>query len=76
MDAYLAAFGDYRTAHATRPMPQEDEDDYYRRSEQDWMKIAWIAATALPFSSLNPGKTSLDGSPAHSQLAMEAGQWH
>lgn len=77
MDAYLAAFANYRGVGATRPMSSQDEDEYYRNSEWAWSKIAWIAASALPFSALNPGKTTDEGNyPVRSLLLSEAVQWH
>ncbi|GLQ56947.1 hypothetical protein [Devosia nitrariae] len=77
MDVYLAAFGAYRGVGAMRPMSRQDEDVYYRNTEWAWSKVAAIAAAALPFSALNPGKTTHEGNYAVGALpTAEAGQWH
>lgn len=77
MDAYLAAFANYRGVGPMRPMSRQNEDEYYRTSEWAWSKVAWIAAAALPFSALNPASTENEArSPAYSFGDMEAAQWH
>lgn len=77
MDTYLAGFGNYARTNAPRPMSQEDEDAYYDRAERAWSTLAWLGATGLPFSPLNPRKASPEqNNSVRSFFGKEAGQWH
>lgn len=83
MDVYLAAWTHNYLEAIKKPgrpgegrsMSRREEDAYFERAEEAWSKLADIAARALPFSSLNPGKPTHEGNYAvHALPTAEAGQ--